>query len=454
MAWARATVRTPNHLLCLAVSLKCFQQLHYFPDLELVPEAVVNHVRQCFRLDAAAAAAYDRANTMYRHQQIIRNWLEIEPYYGNAKARRLATATALRASAILDDPVDIVNATIDELQRERIELPAYSTLDRFADRTHAAADRRLFGRIVRSISDKQRQTLNELLTVDFEQRFSAFQALKSSAKKATLSHLEELLSHLEWLESLGSIDVILAGIPPAKRRAFAHEAKTLDASELKDYGEPQRFTLILCLIHRSRVRTRDEITEMFLRRMAAIHKRAKDELHELHQIHLEQRERTEKLVDTLDSLLDVLSSQEDDRAAAFQMRTLVGEKAAIEQLRADCAAVRAWSKNNYLPLLWNHYRSHRKVLLRVLNSLRLGTPTADDTLLKAVAVVLKNPGRRPRYLASDELDLAFASDRWKKLILREIEGMLRIDRRQLEVCGIFRTFGAAVEDGNLTRSIS
>jgi hypothetical protein len=48
MAWARATVRTPNHLLCLAVSLKCFQQLHYFPDLELVPEAVVNHVRQCF----------------------------------------------------------------------------------------------------------------------------------------------------------------------------------------------------------------------------------------------------------------------------------------------------------------------------------------------------------------------------------------------------------------------
>jgi hypothetical protein len=57
MAWARATVRTPNHLLCLAVSLKCFQQLHYFPDLELVPEAVVNHVRQCFRLDPAAAVA-------------------------------------------------------------------------------------------------------------------------------------------------------------------------------------------------------------------------------------------------------------------------------------------------------------------------------------------------------------------------------------------------------------
>jgi hypothetical protein len=85
------------------------------------------------------------------------------------------------------------------------------------------------------------------------------------------------------------------------------------------------------MIHRSRVRSRDEITEMFLRRMATIHKRAKDELH---QIHLEQRERTERLVEALDSLLTVLSSQEDDHAAAAKMRTLVGEKAEIEALRA------------------------------------------------------------------------------------------------------------------------
>ena len=31
IVWTRAMVRTPNHLLCLAVSLKCFQRLHYFP---------------------------------------------------------------------------------------------------------------------------------------------------------------------------------------------------------------------------------------------------------------------------------------------------------------------------------------------------------------------------------------------------------------------------------------
>ena len=106
-------------------------------------------------------------------------------------------------------------------------------------------------------------------------------------------------------------------------------------------------------------------------RLAVIHKRAKDELN---QIQLQQRERTEMLVETLDSLLDVLSL-EKDRAAGLAMRALVGEETAIEQLRANYAAIRAWSNNNYLPLLWTHYRSHRQVLIQAIQSLRLETPT-------------------------------------------------------------------------------
>ena len=46
-----------------------------------------------------------------------------------------------------------------------------------------------------------------------------------------------------------------------------------------------------------RVRTRDDIAEMLLKRMATIHKRAKEELVE---IQLEQRQRTEKLMGKLE----------------------------------------------------------------------------------------------------------------------------------------------------------
>ena len=233
--WAKSKTRNSDHLLGLAVLLKCFQRLHYFPSLETMPEVIVNHVRQCLQLDKEVRAAYDRPKTMYRHQQLIRDWLQVEPYYGNQKARRLAAGTALRVALMIDDPVDIVNAMLGELQRERIELPAYSTLDRFADRAHAAADRRLFGWVMRHTSDELRTKLGDLLLVESDQRLSAFQAVRSSAKNATLAHLEELLSHLQWLESLGPMDQVLTGISPAKIRSFAQETKALDIAELKDY---------------------------------------------------------------------------------------------------------------------------------------------------------------------------------------------------------------------------
>jgi Domain of unknown function (DUF4158) len=73
MPGCSSMARTPNHRLCLAVSLKCFRRLHYFPELERVMETVINHLRQCLQMDQAVEVRYDRPNTM----QIIRDWLEI-----------------------------------------------------------------------------------------------------------------------------------------------------------------------------------------------------------------------------------------------------------------------------------------------------------------------------------------------------------------------------------------
>jgi hypothetical protein len=89
------------------------------------------------------------------------------------------------------------------------------------------------------------------------------------------------------------------------------------------------------------------------------------------------------------------------------------------------------------------------VLLKVLRSLRLEASTADDRLLNAVAVILDNAARRPRYLEPDEIDLAFASDRWKKLVLEQVEREIRVDRRQLEVCA-FSYLMAELRSGDIT----
>nr|WP_268988325.1 DUF4158 domain-containing protein [Ralstonia solanacearum] len=65
---ARAT-RGQSPRLGLLELLKVFQQLHYFPYLDTIPTAVVDHIRVCAGLDPGTPFGYDRkvSPILFRH---------------------------------------------------------------------------------------------------------------------------------------------------------------------------------------------------------------------------------------------------------------------------------------------------------------------------------------------------------------------------------------------------
>jgi Domain of unknown function (DUF4158) len=56
--WAREKTDTDEHLLALALALKCFQKMGRFPRDAEVPESVVEHVRRCLELGDQALPVY------------------------------------------------------------------------------------------------------------------------------------------------------------------------------------------------------------------------------------------------------------------------------------------------------------------------------------------------------------------------------------------------------------
>ena len=178
-----------------------------------------------------------------------------------------------------------------------------------------------------------------------------------------------------------------------------------------------------------RVRTRDDIAEMFLKRVSTIEKRAKQELAE---IQMAQRSRAEKLAMALDDVLDFVDSDISDFEAGQQLRAFLSRNGAVAKLRRDCAAVKEWDNNNYLPLLWKYYRSHRKVLFRLARVLKLEATSQDRALLDALTIVLQY--RRADSIPAKDIDLSFATERWRSLMCRERDGRQFLLRRQFEVC--------------------
>jgi hypothetical protein len=80
---------------------------------------------------------------------------------------------------------------------------------------------------------------------------------------------------------------------------------------MKDILPAKRHTLILALIRQMRISARDDIAEMFIRRVGMMHKSAREELQ---QIQARQRELSEELVATLQDVIEILAESLDDAA--------------------------------------------------------------------------------------------------------------------------------------------
>ena len=66
--------------------------------------------------------------------------------------------------------------------------------------------------------------------------------------------------------------IYVAGVRASKLLSLATQAMSLDAANLKEAPPEMRYTLIVVLLNHMRVRSREDLAEMFSRRMGAIHK--------------------------------------------------------------------------------------------------------------------------------------------------------------------------------------
>ncbi|MGZ7929947.1 DUF4158 domain-containing protein, partial [Pseudomonas aeruginosa] len=247
--------------LNLAVLFKTFQVLRYFPEIAEVPEPVVDFIRTQIGLRSKVALSPYKWMQLYRHMSAVREKLGVRPFYGS-DGQDIASTHAQLMAPLLEQRADIINAIIDELLRQNYELPAYSTLNDLAEAARAEAQEKIFNLVVARAPIKVIYKLRDLLDTDFGRRQSDFNTLKQAPKKPSRKHLEVLIDHLAWLESFGKLDAIFDGIVDTKIRHFAAQAAASDVSELKDCSLPKRYTLMLALIYRMRVRTRDHLAEM------------------------------------------------------------------------------------------------------------------------------------------------------------------------------------------------
>lgn len=446
-AFVLANAAGRRQQLALAILLKGFQKLGYLPQMGDIPDPVKRHIA------GQLSTTWDNKklpdSTRKRYRRAIQTYLDVQSY--GQDGAQVVTEIVRQSAQTMSDPADLINVAIEQLVRHRFELPAYQTLDRLVNHLRHQVHLTLYAQVTEQLTAEQKEMLDGLLVRGEQETRHAFTRLKLLPARASLRWVRQWAEHLEWLEKILNPQPFLAGLTSTKIEQFAAQAYQMEISDIRGVKtDAKRYTLLLCLLHRMQVRTRDQLVTMYLKRVRRLHRQAKERLAEIQE---QQQVLSETMISAFADVVqqtdetEKLAEAERDAALGQQVRRIVQANGGTEKLQADCELLLAYQNDNYLPLLPRFYRSQRATLFRLTQRLSIRAATQNRELIAALAFIQENRPGRGSHLPAD-VSLGFASLRWQNWVQEKVDGELRLNRHRLEIC-VFTHLSDGLRSGDL-----
>ncbi len=425
--WAREHTRSPKRQLELLVMLKTFRFLGYFPAPSEIPPSIVAASARRLDVPAPGSSFVMAPASLYRGRATVRRKLGVERW--TPVTRRLLVNRLVMLNQGRAGPNDLLNAAVEYLRQDRIELPALRTLRRLVGSIRARFDKAFCAAIVAPLKGKDRRTLEGLMVVPPEAAVSGFERIKQRPARATLKHLTAHLNQLRWLQELPATQPLIAGLGFGKITDLAEQARALNVSELREHGAMRRLALLICLLHVARAECLDQLATLYLRRVHWMWGRAREDLEEW------RRNRgglSQSLVRLLRRMVVEFDQSSPESSLDDRLGAIAGEHGGAEVILRDCDIALEHRVNDPRSFLIRHYRRSRAVLMTLLAALPLDAEAAESWPVELADRLGFMDEDRDSVFSLLDVDPSRISAPWKPLVQRPGPG-LTVDRRQFEV---------------------
>ncbi|OUL86127.1 Tn3 family transposase [Paraburkholderia hospita] len=426
--------QAPTRVLILT-QLKLLQRLGYMPPVSDVPLAIIDHV--CAVLGArpvpiTALARYDRSGSKSRHQKILREYARIRPL--DASTHDWLTSLATGAARTKAELSDIVNVLLEELVRNRYELPPLASLLRIANQARSQLNEAIYRAFAQALDEPLRTRLDDLFRTLAGR--TKWDRLKREPKRPVPREVTSFLKHIEVMNALAD------GLPPApdilsvtKRMQLVTEARALDVHEMRALKPAKRYTLAVLFIFSQLQKALDDVAEIFIKTVRKLESTAKLRLERYRMRHADE---LQGLVRQFRDVLQIL--QDDETPAAVRlarMREALNDDP--DAVLVQCNEHIAHVGNHALPFLLAPYQNLRSLLFQCLDMLSLKSSSQDDALLKAFNWLRQFRSSRREYLLLGDTDLAqlpldWIPEKWEKSVFPHGRSSGMLHRKYFELC--------------------
>ena len=410
-------LRGEHNRLGYATQLTSVRYLGTFPeDFSAVPDEVLQALsRQLGINDPTCILAYAQTRQRQRHAGEIQERYGYRVFADSSVGFRLARWLYALCWTGTDRPGELFNRATTWLLTHKVLLPGVTVLERFIAQLRSRVEERLWLTLGRSVTDEQRQHLQELLVVAEGSRSSRLDQLRSGPVMISGPALIRALRRLDDVRGIG-IGIALpaaAHIPPSRIAALARFANTAKVTAINRLPASRRMATLVAFALCLEATAHDdalEVLEALLRDLFSNAERADKKAR------LRSLKDLDRSAATLAAACKVVldSSISDDNVRAWLFNDL--PRATLEKALEEVNALIRPANDVYYLALEARYRSVRRFLPDLLTHICFGfSPAGKGVAASLDWLQLNLPRRKPEEDAPQEI----VAKAWQQHITRE-----------------------------------
>jgi TnpA family transposase len=415
--------------LGFAVQLCCLRNLGWsLGNISDIPDSVLFYIAEQVRIHPKKFAYYaQRTNTRIEHLQELR---EEYGYRNYSDCDYNLLLKYLMPYALENDNTSIlIRFAIEELKRQLVILPGITVIEKIVNEVGRTAEDSVINLINGSLSNLQKQRLDELIESPNETVITTLAYLKEDPGQSSPKAFIDVIERLEVIRKI-ELNLNLEGIHPNRVRQLSRLGSKYDPHAFRRFEDRKRYAMLalyLCDLSQSLIDLAVEIHDKQINILLSKGRKEQEEIQKSNGKSL-----NEKVIHFVDIGTALIKAKNEKLDPFTAIETVMPWNEIVESVEEAKKLTRPVNFD-YLDLLDNRYNQLRKYTPAQVKYLEFSSTNKSlEPLIEAVKSLndMNNTNKRK---VPDNAPFGFISNRWNKFVF-EPEGT--INRHYYEMAAL------------------
>ena len=382
-----------------------------YTHIKSIPDSVIQYISKQIGASPSSLGHYpQRENTLWDHLKEIRSEYDFVTF--TLSEYRMTFKYLHQLALENGDAIHLLHECIDFLRKNKIILPAFTTLERIVWEARVMAEKKLFNTVSKSLTNEQKEKLEEIITSQHpsESNKTILGWLKEPPGHPSPETFLKVIERLEYIRGMELETVQISHLHRNRLLQLYRLGSRYEPYAFRDFQENKRYSILIVYLLQLTQELTYKAFEIHDRQILSLLSKGRKAQEEI------QKQNGKKLNEKVIHFTNIgqaLIKAKEEKLDVFKVLESVIEWNTFVSAVEEAQELARPADYDYLDLLQKRFYSLRKYTPMLLRVLEFHSTKANEPLLQAVEIIrgMNESGKRK---VPDNSPVDFISKRWKK----------------------------------------